>query len=223
MIVVIAVLAGLSAACGEGDAADESGSATTVAASPTRAVEGTALRSTTPSATAGVARPLPTIVPGRSTGRPVFDRLAELVQIPDIPSLVAAVKYTEAPCTKRQGIGGPPQCTESEAEGTTVRYMPLLACEGQHVRPDLVAVVLGGQLRSPKLYSVFELKDPNFRYFPLGEFGMVFELPPSGTEGLMIGVDRDGGIISLVRLCGGSPAELMMRYRGAEVLLAPLP
>jgi hypothetical protein len=108
-------------------------------------------------------------------------------------ALPALIVYTNAPCTKKDGLGGPPKCQGDEAEGTLVDVLPQLATEGSFMRKNNENLAdLPGKV---DLLGVFSVK-PDFKpeqYYPAGKYGIVLRVKNSPTL-VCLRVD-DGGIV----------------------------
>lgn len=63
------------------------------------------------------------------TGVEVIDRVLDAVASSDRQALFSVVEFTDAKCTKAEGMGGPPKCREGEAEGSPVEALPFLSSE----------------------------------------------------------------------------------------------
>jgi hypothetical protein len=163
--------------------------------------------------------------PGGVTGVAEFDRLIRLVDDGDIDGLVASVNLTDLACvTEVEGLGGPPECLDGEAEGTLVAVMPFAACEGTYIRSDGLAPMFESMLVKPQLHSAFALKQRGTSDFPIGDYGLVFTVEDAvdiGATGLMLGISADGEIVSVWRGCAYTAAELFEIHAGAEVLVEP--
>lgn len=163
--------------------------------------------------------------PGGVTGVAEFDRLIRLVEDRDIDGLATAVQFINLPCvTEVEGLGGPPECLDGEAEGTLVAVMPFAACEGTYIRADGLAPMFQSMLVNQQLHSAFALKQGGTADFPIGEYGLVFNVEDAvdiGTTGLMLGISADGEIVSVWRGCAYTAAELFQIHAGDEVLLEP--
>ena len=105
-------------------------------------------------------------------GIPAVDGvLAALFAGPD--SLSPFFSYSEAPCTDREGLGGPPKCAPGQTKGEAVEGIPVLGSEGQFLpREDFTWA------RDPSslvLLGVFKVNE-GFQaeaYYPAGLYGIV--------------------------------------------------
>jgi hypothetical protein len=49
-----------------------------------------------------------------------IDPVLEALASGDKQALLSLIEFTEAKCTHREGLGGPPKCEEGETEGTSM-------------------------------------------------------------------------------------------------------
>ena len=112
--------------------------------------------------------------PDTRTSIPEIDRVIDIFLGPDIEARIELVRYIQFPCTTADGLGGPPKCEGTEADGTVVTAFPVLYSEGTHVRPDEIQKVFGFTVRG--LLAVYEVPESAYEadYWPAGEYGVVF-------------------------------------------------
>ncbi len=209
-------------ACGDGP--DPEPTPTTAAATPTATIKPAESSATAPGpgtrppGTVSTPAPATTVVPARPIGVASLDTIAAAVTKADVPAVLGAIQYSEIACTTAQGLGGPPKCAAGEASGTVVKVLPYSACEREYLRASNATGLLTLQLKSPALHSAFRTKDAGTAEFPLGTYGVVFDIEGGG---FMLGVNDAGKIVSIVRGCAGTADQLFEQQKGSEVLLAP--
>src|SRR6186713_1243049 len=64
------------------------------------------------------------------TGIESIDQVLIAVSSGDAGSLHSLIEFTNALCTQKEGLGGPPKCREGEVEGTPVEVLSFLGSEG---------------------------------------------------------------------------------------------
>lgn len=108
-----------------------------------------------------------------TTGIEIVDKVVAAVTSTDHKGLSDLIHYTNAKCTKAQGLGGPPKCLDNEADGTPVDVLPMLGSEGSFLRKtDVTPEFFQGQYQ---LLAVFKVKpdanpDPDY---PAGVYGVL--------------------------------------------------
>jgi hypothetical protein len=157
------------------------------------------------------------------TGVIGVDAAIAAIEAGDFDALTAMAAYQSVECvTTIEGIGGPRECEEGEAEGTIVEAFPAAACEGYFVRdagPLLEQTLAGGTL-----YAAAELpNEPRVEpYWPTGEYLLVYGIQQAGiTIGTGL-VFEDGRIVAVWQSCG--PADVLLTRGGEDLplLLGPL-
>lgn len=156
---------------------------TAVAASPSPTASPPASRTPTPlSIVPGVEGTIPRIV----------RRVTDAVSAGDVEAVLALVQMTEAPCTERGGIGGPPKCWIGDRsykagnvhpEGTIVEAFPITSCEfGWYDREAVAGLVEGWVTGAGELYALVRLTAPPFEdesYYPDLTHAAIFTLTDS--------------------------------------------
>lgn len=107
------------------------------------------------------------------TGNAEIDNVLDAVASGDARQLRALVQFTNAPCTQREGLGGPPKCREGESEGTLVDVLPFIGSEGSFFRKDEIGNWQG--VDATGLYAVYEVSPAVTaeQYYPLGKYAIV--------------------------------------------------
>ncbi len=176
-------------------------------------VEGMPAPPTSPTATT------PTSSPPR-TGTPYVDAIIEAGLSGDPQALKALIFLSTLPCTTREGLGGPPKCLESEADGTLVEALPVLGSEGGHIRIDEINSWQG--IGAARLYAVYRTGSYTYsdEFYPAGEFAVVF-IPEDSTGALTLQVTPDG----IVRFdhSFGPTTEQLYKEHPSDFILGPLP
>lgn len=110
---------------------------------------------------------------------------------PDVNTTIAALldqdlevlQYTlllnSQPCTKEEGLGGPPTCPEGVNEGTVLAFFPVLGPgEGGKLSPEEANQVFDYQ--EPSLLAVVLVKPPEYMdpSFPAGNYAVILGTDP---------------------------------------------
>lgn len=138
------------------------------------------------------------------TGNQLVDAAIEAFLSNDINARRELVQYTTAGCTMVMGLGGPPKCTDEQAEGTPVSYFPLLGPgEGVTVLPENIDQTI--DVVVDELVAAVRLGQPAVvdEYYPAGTYGLIFSLPAGqGTSGIHTRLDENGRMVRLDYLIG---------------------
>ncbi len=149
------------------------------------------------------------------------DKVLAAVASGNIQELRSLIRYTTAPCTTADGLGGPPKCREGEAEGTLLEILPFMEGEGSFLRKNDIGNWPG--VDASAVYAVYRVaKDVQVEeYYPSGEYAIVFLGPPN-QPAVSVRID-DGGIVRIDSLFDTSPEalKLVMERDALEVILAP--
>ena len=156
------------------------------------------------------------------TGIEGIDQVLEAVASGDPQSLRSLIEFTEAVCTRQDGLGGPPKCREGEAEGTPVEVFSFLAGEGSFIRKEDIRDWPG--IAAAGIYAVYEVNTAvisSEQYSPLGKYVILFgsgENQPAVA--LRIG---ERGIVRVDTIFDPSPENLsaMIGREASTVILAP--
>ena len=154
------------------------------------------------------------------TGIPVVDQILSAVSAGDRQGLRALVEFTEAKCTKVEGLGGPPRCQEGEAEGTETEVLPFLGGEGSYLRKEEIGNWPG---IASGLYAVYEVSPAvsSEQYFPVGKY-VILLVNAENASGAALRVG-ERGIVRVDTLFDISPESLdaMIQREASKVLLTP--
>jgi hypothetical protein len=153
---------------------------------------------TSPAATETVGYPLDTRI-GLSDVDPVLAAVAS----GDPEELRSLIQYTSAPCTRKEGLGGPPKCREGEPEGTMLEVLPYLGSEGSFIRKSEIGNWPG--IDAAALYAVFGVGEKARReeYYLPGEYVALF-LQKDNTNGVVLHI-TDGRVVRVDTMFTGSP------------------
>jgi hypothetical protein len=156
------------------------------------------------------------------TGITGIDQVLEAVANGDSQRLRSLIEFTDAVCTRQDGLGGPPKCREGEAEGTPVQVLSFLAGEGSFIRKEDIGAWPG--IAASGIYAVYEVNAAvisSEQYYPVGKYVILFvsgENQPAVA--LRIG---ERGIVRVDTIFDPSPENLsaMIEREASTVILAP--
>lgn len=156
-----------------------------------------------------------------TTGVDAVDKVLAAVANDDTDALRSLARYTVAPCTTAEGLGGPPKCRPDEEEGTLLEVLPFLGSEGSFIRKSEIGNWPG--IQASAVYAVYRVSGgaPVEEYYPSGEYAIVFLGPPDqDAVSVRIG---NGGIVRIDSLFDTSPEALKITIErdASEVILAP--
>lgn len=214
-------LAIAAAACG-GD--DDDGNGDPATAAPTSAQPG---ETAEPTATAE-GTPAPTATPN-----PVPLSVISLInaaRMGNTEVIERAIRYEPVPCTTSvEGIGGPPECSEGEADGTPVDVVFATTCEGFYARR-------GGLALDQVAFGVFGNGDVLYGVYAIDEASQLARVEPWAGATLAIVLNQiaptdaqlpyvlihDGtNVIGAATGCGETPEEWVANQGLGEPLLTP--
>ena len=129
------------------------------------------------------------------TGIEDIDNVLAAVENGDRSQLESLIRYTTAPCTTLDGLGGPPKCREEEPEGTLLEVLPSIGSEGSFVRKTEIHTWSG--VDADALFAVYRVSEDGVEeeYYPRGEYAVV--LLSSGNAPAVNLRIRDGGIVRI--------------------------
>ena len=156
------------------------------------------------------------------TGIEGIDQVLEAVASGDPQSLRSLIEFTEAVCTRQDGLGGPPKCREGEAEGTPVEVLSFLAGEGSFIRKEDIGDWPG--IAASGIFAVYEVNTAvvsSEQYYHVGKYVILFvsgENQPAVA--LRIG---ERGIVQVDTIFEPLPDNLnaMLEREASTVILAP--
>lgn len=156
------------------------------------------------------------------TGVTEIDSVLAAVASGDDEKLRSLIQFTDARCTRAEGLGGPPKCREGEEEGMPVQVLPILGPEGHFFYKNEIEAWNGIDVSG--LYAIYEVSSNAFsdENYPAGEYAIVFignVNEPAITLQL-----RDGRIVRVDYLFDDSLEILkqILERDAAEFVLPPL-
>lgn len=156
------------------------------------------------------------------TGIQIIDQIVHAVASSDPEALRALIEFTNAECTRQDGLGGPPKCREGEVEGTLVEVLAFLSSEGSYLHREEIDRWTGVQASG--VYAVYEVNAaaiPSEKYFPAGKYVILLVDEENQTAvALRIG---ERGIIRVDEVFDFSPEALhaMVLREASTVVLPP--
>lgn len=138
------------------------------------------------------------------TGIGELDEVIDIVLNRDTAALRSRIQFTQTACTSADGLGGPPKCSEGEAEGTNVEVLPFLGPEGHFIRKEQIET--WGGLEVTRLVAVYRVSQTAYSdaNYSAGEYAIVFVgREPHITVTLQI---REGLIVRIDYSYGSPPA-----------------
>jgi hypothetical protein len=151
----------------------------------------------------------------------VVDKVLAAIESDDTQELAARISYTMAPCTRAEGLGGPPKCRDGESEGTMLEVLPFLGSEGSFIRKSEINTWNG--VSGYSLYAIYRVSENTDaeEYYPSGEYAVLL-VSSDGKNAVSLRVGYDG-IVRVDDLFDGSPETLnaIMERDASEVILAP--
>lgn len=156
------------------------------------------------------------------TGIETIDQVLDAVAGGDAQRLRSLIEFTSAPCTQRDGLGGPPKCRAGEAEGTPAEVLSFLGSEGGFLRKDEIGSWPG--ITAAGVYAVYEVNAAAIsseQYYPVGKYAILFVREENQPAlALRIG---ESGIVRVDTIFDPSPENLnaMIEREALAVILAP--
>ena len=140
------------------------------------------------------------------------DSVIQTILSGDSRSVQNLVRFSGIECTTRSGLGGPPKCGDSQADGTVVSVLPIMVQSGTYLLEEDVASF---ELNAADLYAVYRVPDDAVRsdYMPPGEYGLLFlngdDFPATFTAFV-----TDGQIVRVSYNMDNDPAQTLARVNG---------
>lgn len=157
------------------------------------------------------------------TGIEDVDNVLAAVASGDPQRLREQVRFTVAPCTTADGLGGPPKCREGEEEGTRLEVLPMISSEGHFIRKDEIDTWQG--IDATGLYAVYRVSENALdeEYYPPGDYLAIF-VPEDNEPGIGLRI-ADGGIVRVDTLFDVFPGSVqaIIERDTSEVILPPNP
>jgi len=149
---------------------------------------------------------------------PHLDDLVSAVSSGSNEDILALVQFSSLPCTKAEGMGGPPKCLASETEGTPVEVLPILGSEGHHMRRSELSSWPG--IGDAQLYAAYQTSESTYsdEFYPAGEYGVAFLMPDKAN--VVVFQVSDDGIVRIDYTLLPSIEEIL---KDSEVVVGPTP
>jgi hypothetical protein len=151
-----------------------------------------------------------------------IDNVINAVASGDIQLLRSLVRFTAAKCTLLEGLGGPPKCSEGEAEGTPVEVLPFIGSEGSFIHKDEIENWQGIEVSG--VYAIYRVSAnvKSEEYYPAGEIAILF-VAPENRPAVSLRLN-EGAIVRVDHIFDSSPEalEAILQREASEVLLAPV-
>jgi len=156
------------------------------------------------------------------TGIQEVDNILDVVASGDVETLRSLIQFTDAKCTWRDGLGGPPKCREGEVEGTQVEVLPFIGPEGSFYRKSEIEDWQG--IDASGLYAVIEVSPDAYsdENYPSGQYAIVFiGNEPGPATALHV---TNGKLLRIDYLLDDSPESLSawLKREASKVILAPV-
>ena len=156
------------------------------------------------------------------TGIESIDQVLIAVSSGDAGSLHSLIEFTNALCTKQEGLGGPPKCREGELEGTPVDVLSFLGSEGNFLRRDEIKDWTG--IAASGIYAIYEVNAAAIsseQNYPVGRYVIV--LVSEGHEPAVALRIGESGIVRVDTVFDSSPEALraMVEREASTVILEP--
>ena len=156
------------------------------------------------------------------TGMEEIDLVLDAVASGDKQALLSLIQFTQAKCTHREGLGGPPKCEEGEAEATPMEVLPFLGSEGSYLRKEEIGKWQGIDVSA--VYAVYEVDSSKIlveEYFPAGEYVIIL-IGAESQPSVALRV-TDGRLVRVDDLFEPIPETLdaLIQREASKVILAP--
>ncbi len=142
--------------------------------------------------------------PRNLTGIPELDQIVSIVLNGNIDEQQSLIEFSEMGCTNAEGLGGPPKCEASEAEGSPVEVLPFLGPEGHFIRKADIDTWEG--LNVTGLFAAYEVSDKAYSdaNYPAGDYALVF-LDAGSPETTITLQIKNGRIVRIDYRFGNPP------------------
>lgn len=154
------------------------------------------------------------------TGIDQVDHVLDAVASGDSGQLRSLIQFTEAVCTQREGLGGPPKCRAGESEGTLVEVLPFLGSEGSFIPRDEIGEWQGIDVSG--LYAIYEVSPDIIveEYYPPGDYAILF----AGRDDHSPVALRltDGRIVRVDYIAGRESLNAILEREASRLILAPI-
>lgn len=131
------------------------------------------------------------------------------------------VHYLNTPCTTTDGLGGPPKCSPTEAQGTLIQVFPVSEAEGHFVRPEEIDRTL--EFNIDELYAVYRPTPgvDSEKYWPTGEYALLFDRKIFNTSVPVTAFIQDGKLVRLSFSYPVDPAQILSAIPLDQILISP--
>ena len=154
------------------------------------------------------------------TGLDDIDNILEVLARGDAEELRSLIQFTNAECTRADGLGGPPKCRAGEAEGTVVEVLPFLGSEGGFLRKDEIGNWQG--VDAAGLYAIYKVSPAviSEQYYPAGEYAIML-VGKEDRSPVVLRVDA-GRIVRVDYPPGAESLKTILQNEAGTVILEPL-
>jgi hypothetical protein len=147
------------------------------------------------------------------------DAVIAAVESGDPKQLQDLIRFTAIPCTKAEGLGGPPKCEADEAEGTPHTVLPILGPEGHFMREADLAGFPGISVLG--INAVYKLSDSAYseEAYQAGDYAVAFI---GGENQPDVVLHIRGGIVRIDYLYPPTSLDEALQRDASELILAPM-
>lgn len=153
------------------------------------------------------------------TGNADVDAVIAAVESGDPKQLRDLIRFTPIPCTKAEGLGGPPKCETGKAEGTPHTVLPILGPEGHFMREADLTGFPGVSVIG--VHAVYKLSDSvnSEDAYPAGEYAVAFT---GGDNQPAVVLHIRGGVVRIDYLYFPGSLDEVVQRDASELILAPM-
>jgi hypothetical protein len=136
----------------------------------------------------------------------------------DVEAQRSLLHFATFPCTRTEGLGGPPKCLPGEADRTNVEALPILGAEGGHIRRSEIDTWTG--VGGATLYAVYRVPATTYSnaFYPVGEHSIAFCVPEANY--IVVFQVSSQGIVR-VDYRFESPSEEALGLNPGNLILGP--
>lgn len=145
---------------------------------------------------------------------PELEAVTKAVESNDPDLINPFIQFIITPCTRAEGLGGPPKCAQGQSEGDLVEVFPISGSEGFFSNRELLTKGFGFKIE--KLEAIYLVPDGTYQesYWPAGEYGLVFRIAAPFPITLRI---TEGKIVRL-DMNMGSPLEMILESYADQII-----
>jgi hypothetical protein len=153
------------------------------------------------------------------TGNADVDEVIAAVESGDPGRLRDLIRFTTIPCTRAEGLGGPPKCEAGEADGTPLEVLPFLGPEGHFLRKVDLADFPGVSVIG--VYAGYKVSDSAYseESYPAGEYAVAFT---GGENQPDVIIHIRDGIVRIDYLYPPTSLDETIQRDASELILAPM-